>query len=568
MITLKYDKTAYDEFIKLKWRNSSNNTHAYRVFRRKISNTLDGNKVIEDFHPVSIASTSNQEESISILNLHPNCGEPLEFTDYLGETRSIRESEILQKWIQEGCKDSNKGYGLGITNVYSMPISKFNSSPEELLYNENGVAKYDVVCIGFYEAASVTNINEQFTKPSVEILSKYIQEGYGVIAGHDFISGYFGTDKNLGPIRDLFNTKVGQWDTNDEAGFDYDFKVSVEGSKSRIKKVGALSYYPWKMGTLDDILDISKTHTTSQFAFGDIWYSFVEDKIIGEEYLDKKLKNKANFYLTTYNSTAMIQLGHSIDITDTEKKILVNTIFYVKQRTNNNQHVDHMGVDDEKPLSPTIVDHYAEQDTCTATFDYRTEDVGVKLEYYVEGRNLSNGNIEVSNIIEADFISDIKHFKYKLNQVASDITNSSSGIISYEDWTETKEKIVISEPLKKGYYSFKIVAIDNNLNVSDIKEMIFFMPGVIKTEKSPAVTKYPNAQRINHRYRGPHESRKANDAIAQAVYNLNNLKKIVIQLDKEKNVMFERPNETYTSMIEYKDIIDSMDKIIRLRKEK
>lgn len=568
MITLKYDKTAYDKFINLKWKNSSSSTHSYRVFRRKISNTLGGNKIIEDFQPIGLASVSNQEENISILNIHPNCGETLEFTDYLGETRNIRESEMLQKWIYEGCKDSNKGYGLGAINIYSMPISKFNSDPKSLLYNENGVAKYDIVCIGFYETAAVTNVKEQFTKPSIEILSKYIKEGYGVLAGHDFISGHFGTDKNLGQLRDLFNVKLGQWETNNEAGFDYDFKVSVEGSKVRVKKVGPLSYYPWNIDTLGAILDISKTHTTSQFALGNIWYSFVEDKIVGDEYLDKDLRDKANFYLTTHNSTAMIQLGHSIDVTDIERKILVNTIFYLKQRTNKNSHIDHMGIDDEKPLSPTIVDHYIEQDTCTATFDYRTEDVGVKLEYYVEGTDISTGKIEVSNIIEADFVSDIKHFKYKLNQVASDIQDNPSDNQSFEGWIETKDKVVISEPLKKGYYSFKIVAIDNNYNVSDIKEMIFFMPGIVVTEKSPALTKYPNAQRINHRYRGPHESRKANDVLAQARYNLNNLKKIVAQLDKEKNVMLERPNQTYASVIEYKDIIEDMDKNIRLRKEK
>lgn len=568
MITLKYDKTSYDEFLRLKWKNSNNNTHSYRIFRRKVSNTLGGNKINEDFQPIGVASLSNQEESISVLNLHPNCGEFLEFTDYLGETRSIRESEVLQKWIYEESKDSSKGYGLGAISVYSMPISKFNSDPKGLLYNENSVAKYDVVCIGFYETASVTNVKEQFTKPSVEVLSKYIKDGYGVIAGHDVISGYFGIDKNLGPIREFFNVKIGQWDTNDEAGFDYDFKVSVEGSKTRIKKVGPLSYYPWKIGTLDAILDISKTHTTSQFALGNIWYSFIEDKIVGEEYLNKDLKDKANFYLTTHNSTAIIQLGHNIEVTDTERKILVNTIFYVKQRTNGNQHIDYMGIDDENPLSPTIVDHYTEQDTYTATFDYRTEDVGVKLEYYIEGTEISTGKVELSNIIEADFTSDIKHFKYKLNQVASDIPNNPSDNVAFEDWIETKEKIVISEPLKKGYYSFKIVAIDNNLNVSDIKEMIFFMPGIVVTEKSPALTKYPNAQRVNHRYRGPHESKKANDVLVQARYNLNNLKKIVDQLDKEKNVMFERPNGSYTPMIEYKDIIEDRDKNIRLRKEK
>uniref|UniRef100_UPI00261F0AC5 four helix bundle protein n=1 Tax=uncultured Capnocytophaga sp. TaxID=159273 RepID=UPI00261F0AC5 len=53
--------------------------------------------------------------------------------------------------------------------------------------------------------------------------------------------------------------------------------------------------------------------------------------------LIKKLPKEANYkyYLTTWNNTAMIQTGHSNgESTEDERKVLANTLFYLKQLTN------------------------------------------------------------------------------------------------------------------------------------------------------------------------------------------------------------------------------------------
>lgn len=555
MITLKHDNDPYKNYVRLSWKNSELKDFSYRVFRRKISSTLNTNEVLEDFRPTCVSDIDNPEENISVLNIHPACGELVEFSDYVGAKRTIRESEILQKWLYEPSEEAPSGYGKGRITIYSMSIEEFNTDPIGKLYNTDKSPKYDVICLGFYNEFNYNNQLQELSTKSIDTIDKYREKGYGVMVGHDVISGIFGGNKGMGTLRWKFGIELGQWDTNNEAGFDFPFKVSYEGESIKIIKAGQLMLYPWTVGTTGDVFDIAPTHTTSQLIGGTRWMEFNPSRIIGEEYLDETQKHRANCYLSTHNNTAMIQAGNDLNITDTEKKLITNTIFYIKQITDKKKHIDHMGIDDERPLMPTITNHFLESDTYTATFDFRTEDVGVKVQYYVEGTDLETGEKTLSNIIDAEFVSGINTYKYSLKQIESDTPEARK---YYDDWIPTKDKVITSGTLRKGYYSFRLVCIDNNLNVSDIREVIFFMPGLVVREKSPAVTKYPNAQRVNHRYRGPHESRKANDVIVQAMFNLRNIKEIVNELDQQKSVMLERPKSDYTHIQENNRVINEM----------
>lgn len=53
--------------------------------------------------------------------------------------------------------------------------------------------------------------------------------------------------------------------------------------------------------------------------------------------------------------------------------------------------------------------------------------------------------------------------------------------------------------------------------------------------------KTPVGVKYNNRYRGPHESYKANSTYAQARYNINKLKKRVDELEKIKNDVLQKP---------------------------
>ena len=94
---------------------------------------------------------------------------------------------------------------------------------------------------------------------------------------------------------------------------------------------------------------------------GNIWMEFT-----GTEEYDKlnlgylKKENLQNapkgpeynykYYLTTWNNTAMIQTGHSNgESTEDERKVLANTLFYLKQLTKKTEVLDNSARDIADP---------------------------------------------------------------------------------------------------------------------------------------------------------------------------------------------------------------------------
>ena len=97
---------------------------------------------------------------------------------------------------------------------------------------------------------------------------------------------------------------------------------------------------------------------------GNIWMEFT-----GTEEYDKlnlgylKKENLQNapkgpeynykYYLTTWNNTAMIQTGHSNgNSTEDERKVLANTLFYLKQLTHKTEILDNSARDIADPNKP------------------------------------------------------------------------------------------------------------------------------------------------------------------------------------------------------------------------
>ena len=59
------------------------------------------------------------------------------------------------------------------------------------------------------------------------------------------------------------------------------------------------------------------------------------------------------YYLTTWNNTAMIQTGHSNgESTEDERKVLANTLFYLKQLTKKTEILDNSARDIADPNKP------------------------------------------------------------------------------------------------------------------------------------------------------------------------------------------------------------------------
>ena len=94
---------------------------------------------------------------------------------------------------------------------------------------------------------------------------------------------------------------------------------------------------------------------------GNIWMEFTgteEYDNLNLEYLKKEnLQNEPQgpeynykYYLTTWNNTAMIQTGHSNgQSTEDERKVLANTLFYLKQLTKKTEVLDNSARDIADP---------------------------------------------------------------------------------------------------------------------------------------------------------------------------------------------------------------------------
>ena len=83
---------------------------------------------------------------------------------------------------------------------------------------------------------------------------------------------------------------------------------------------------------------------------GNYWdeYSEIKNDQQAERELPKDMNSK--YYLTTWNNTAMIQTGHSNgESTEDERKVLANTLFYLKQLTKKTEVLDNSARDIADP---------------------------------------------------------------------------------------------------------------------------------------------------------------------------------------------------------------------------
>ena len=86
-----------------------------------------------------------------------------------------------------------------------------------------------------------------------------------------------------------------------------------------------------------------------EFTDGNYW---VDPILLTEEEIKQYIPESANYkyYLTTWNNTAMIQTGNSNgESTEDERKVLANTLFYLKQLTHKTEILDNSARDIADP---------------------------------------------------------------------------------------------------------------------------------------------------------------------------------------------------------------------------
>ena len=159
---------------------------------------------------------------------------------------------------------------------------------------------------------------------------------------------------------------------------------------------------------------------------GNVWMELTEgdytvhlqhipDKIYSDEQAKRELPQGLNikYYLTTWNNTAMIQTGHSNgNSTEDERKVLANTLFYLKQLTKKTEILDNSARDLENPNKPVNITTAVNEDNTTNIRFRRPEDNGSTYEYYVKG--LDGSREFTSETKSATITTGVKKYKYQI----------------------------------------------------------------------------------------------------------------------------------------------------------
>ena len=152
---------------------------------------------------------------------------------------------------------------------------------------------------------------------------------------------------------------------------------------------------------------------------GNYWDEFSEIK--NDEQARRELLQDMNlkYYLTTWNNTAMIQTGHSGGTsTEDERKVLANTLFYLKQLTKKTEILDNSARDLENPNKPGNISTAINEDNTTNIRFRRPEDNGSTYEYYVKG--LDGSREFTSDTKSATITTGVKKYKYQVVEGSAD----------------------------------------------------------------------------------------------------------------------------------------------------
>lgn len=334
-----------------------------------------------------------------------------------------RAEDQLEEWME------TNGYGKGIIHTTSISIEQFNENPIEALKDENGY-KYEVVFFGTWDS----NNSKDITEDGTEAIRNYIRSGRGVIFGHDTLTDCSPTNDNFISLMEdaaLYTPEpcympdgnysiVGmRYSGNSDYPHSAPLNEDLE-SKVKITKKGLLTNYPWSIGDVDDVLSVPICHNR-QASNGTIWLRFAD-----QSYTDSDMQSNENFYLCTYNNTAMIQTGHSNgNATEDEQKIIANLIFYMNQLLFNACSLCDASAQDT--ASPRINSHTVSCDG-NAVVSFDAQDFGTTYSYYVESYS-KNDTTQTGKLAESD---------------VEDVT-VTTGLLNYYYLFDDKEDTEISD---------------------------------------------------------------------------------------------------------------------------
>ena len=242
---------------------------------------------------------------------------------------------------------------------------------------------------------------------------------------------------------------------------------------------------------------------------GNIWMELTEgdytahlvnilDKIYSDEQAKRELSQGLNikYYLTTWNNTAMIQTGHSNgNSTEDERKVLANTLFYLKQLTKKTEILDNSARDIANPNKPGNISTAVNEDNTTNIRFRRPEDNGSTYEYYVKG--LDGAREFTSDTKSATITTGVKKYKY---QVVEGTADPVEGGWREATTTGDNENINIGEVNYTGTTKYiHIKSVDGAGNEAEIYKQRLEKPNTQEIEITKEVVNPKNEYKVGDR---------------------------------------------------------------------
>lgn len=349
ILPLQLNGAQTQEGVALEWNDISNDIYryGYRIYRM----TENGYETI---------SVWNGEETVKVLNIYP----------------CASAANHLTNWLTSNLASEGIPAGKGLFEIDKVLITNYNRNPEYYLLNSDGTYKYDVLYFG----ASDRNSEIDLSQLSYQATQDFVDSGRGVLFGHDTVC--LATDArhyNFAKFADQLGVKLGtggEW---------------VGSSQAKVVNTGFLTSYPWK---IEGVISIPLTHSYQQYTGGTL-QSTVWIELANAGYKDEETGAWTSGYLFTRNQLGMIQTGHSNGkATDDERKVLANTLFYLKQLTDTTSTVDKSAYDTAAPGLCEIMD--MEITDAQVTYRVAATDCGTEYVYYAEAVPYGEGNEEYS----------------------------------------------------------------------------------------------------------------------------------------------------------------------------
>lgn len=282
--------------------------------------------------------------------------------------------------------------------------------------------------------------DDQPSQDLLNVLDKFLQTGGQIVAGHDSIGGHEPKETwTLKQIRDKFKV----WTFTDDT--DKIPKYGLWGQTVvKVTKQGLLTNFPYEL-PLGTELKIPLAHTAGNSSYGTVWMEFQSDgkdyeRLESEFPFRNEIQGNALYYLTTNANTAMIQTGHSQCVsTQDERRIIANTLFYLKQTSSYNKATDNSAQDFSAPDKVQKIDiQNTELDTVGVTVE-RPKDNGTAYTHVAqqflktnvaEKFGMDNGNIGTTNFVQQEVITGTKGYYYYVDANNNQTISLQNGIVT------------------------------------------------------------------------------------------------------------------------------------------